>query len=92
MLFRVAKQCSADEFRCPDNSCISVNRKCDGRRDCYDGSDEENCPQSCPSYEFNCGDGHCLSRDLVCDRKRDCRDGRDEENCGKYHDIIIMNQ
>ena len=37
--------CRQGEFRCPrDNRCVPANRRCDGRRDCRDGSDERGCP------------------------------------------------
>ena len=44
--------CNEDEFECASGSrkCITGRYKCDGRRDCSDGSDEtpSACSQECP--------------------------------------------
>ena len=36
---------SDDWFRCNDGVCIAKVWKCDGEKDCLDGSDEDNCTQ-----------------------------------------------
>ena len=36
-------ECAQGQFRCSDGVCIDERRKCDGARDCTDGSDELNC-------------------------------------------------
>lgn len=33
-----------DDFLCEDGGCVPSSKVCDGQRDCYDGSDEQ---QSC---------------------------------------------
>ena len=35
--------CRADQFQCVDGFCIEAFKKCDGRWDCEEGEDEENC-------------------------------------------------
>ena len=35
--------CSEPDFECPDGVCVQSYAVCDGRYDCYDGSDEYDC-------------------------------------------------
>lgn len=38
------RECSEDEFRCKrGRKCIPIHKKCNRKRDCKDGSDEEDC-------------------------------------------------
>lgn len=39
----MGKGCAADEFQCPDRSCIPRHWVCDGVRDCAFAADEANC-------------------------------------------------
>ena len=35
--------CSSSEFTCGDGFCVDMNLKCNGKMDCWDGSDEVKC-------------------------------------------------
>ena len=51
--------CGSYQFQCASGDCVNANYKCDGDRDCNDGSDELGCP--CDNNEFRCAsDGRCL--------------------------------
>lgn len=77
--------CSANQFLCgkPDEKCIPNLWKCDGEKDCGDGSDESlTCPQRrCLAGQFQCNNTKCAQPLFICDGKDDCGDGSDEANC-----------
>ena len=35
--------CNSEQFACANAFCIMMNKRCDGKEDCVDGTDEQNC-------------------------------------------------
>nr|XP_060620702.1 low-density lipoprotein receptor class A domain-containing protein 3 isoform X1 [Anolis sagrei ordinatus] len=72
-------------FMCSNGRCIPGAWQCDGLPDCFDKSDEKECPKAkskCGSTFFPCASGiHCIIGRFRCNGFEDCPDGSDEENC-----------
>lgn len=77
--------CTTGQHRCGggDDKCISWFWKCDGEKDCKDGSDEPaTCPRRvCRNGAFQCDNNNCTVSANICDGVDDCGDRSDERFC-----------
>lgn len=75
--------CKSDEFSCgPTNRCIPSEWVCDGKIQCPNGLDENNCTTTCSNNTFYCKKQNiCIPNSWKCDGQMDCQNGEDEENC-----------
>lgn len=89
-------QCPQQAFKCQrSGKCVSKAALCDGKIQCPDSEDEENCDfrksRRCPANTFPCRSGECLPEYEFCNAIISCRDGSDEPPhlCGS--NLIITN-
>ncbi|XP_050360621.1 basement membrane-specific heparan sulfate proteoglycan core protein isoform X5 [Nymphalis io] len=75
--------CQRNQATCGNGQCIPNTAVCDSKKDCSDGSDEENCNRNgmCEPNEFQCSNRKCVLKTWLCDNDDDCGDGSDEQNC-----------
>lgn len=83
MFYLGEHKCPLDFFQCGDKRCIPDRKLCDGSRDCYDGTDEDNCPPlNCTGKRWTCKNiRQCIPEKYHCDGAPDCKDFSDEVDC-----------
>nr|QYY47503.1 vitellogenin receptor-1 [Pardosa pseudoannulata] len=77
----VARECNTTDFQCVNGHCLPADRRCDGSKDCTDGSDEVGCSSRCSADDFQCKNGRCILKSWQCDARDDCGDNSDENDC-----------
>jgi len=84
--------CEDGDLQCEDDGeCLPVEFRCDNEPDCFDYSDEKDCP--CVSGMQACADGSlCIDPAWLCDGFDDCKDGSDELNCDSKKKKINNNR
>lgn len=79
--------CKPIEFTCTSGAirCLPHAWRCDGQKECADGSDELGCPNRCSpdGSQFACDSGQCIDRAAYCDGIATCVDNSDEPEGGK---------
>ncbi|PIK48062.1 putative low-density lipoprotein receptor-related protein 6 [Apostichopus japonicus] len=73
--------CPRNELRCESGECLSMDKRCNGERDCSMGEMDELDCAPCSAEQFTCGSRECISNKQKCDKNVDCLDGSDEETC-----------
>ncbi|KAK7101256.1 low-density lipoprotein receptor class A domain-containing protein 3-like [Littorina saxatilis] len=81
--------CSRPEYcKIPGNgiTCVPSLWMCDGKQDCRDNADEEECPANCTlPNTFECLPGKkCIPMKYRCDGKTHCDDACDEQGCDEF--------
>ncbi|CAF3820942.1 unnamed protein product [Adineta steineri] len=63
--------------------CLDWRNICDGKQQCIDGLDEDNCElleyNECHSNEYRCSNGQCIDEEFFLDGDIDCMDRSDEQ-------------
>ena len=70
------------KHKCPKSYCVPYGYICDGKWDCWDGSDQIKCQARPCINKYKCHNSLvCLPLALTCDKKNDCSLEDDEHFC-----------
>ncbi|GAU92925.1 hypothetical protein RvY_04939-2 [Ramazzottius varieornatus] len=69
--------CVVGQLSCGDSTCYRSEKRCDGKIDCQNGSDELDC-QQCQANAVRCANGQCKPLWVWCNKMDDCGDWSDE--------------
>ncbi|CAD5126350.1 DgyrCDS14495 [Dimorphilus gyrociliatus] len=79
LLIPTIVECPLGFFTCQTYKfCLAMIYLCDGKNNCFDGSDERDCPDK---NEFQCKNGQHIPTQFVCDFLNNCKDSSDESDC-----------
>ena len=90
-------------FTCEDGSVIADVLVCNGRNECTNSEDEQQCPILCPwtnstvlscacdMFYYQCDGGGCVHYDHMCDVFADCPNGDDEIYCNDNNKFQYFN-
>lgn len=68
-------------FTCKNREVILVSNLCDGKTECSNAEDEEDCANNTDAFMYNCESGEAIHVSKYCNFVPDCLDGSDETNC-----------
>lgn len=43
IIIGINNYCGPEEFQCHDGKCLSIDKRCNGKKECNSGEDEVNC-------------------------------------------------
>lgn len=77
------------KLQCKNGDFIYATEFCNGKYNCKDKSDEEDCLKECNfDKEKQCSNGECIIKENWCNGIPNCLDFSDERNCCTYSILL----